>query len=298
MSMARNHLFTAKLWQDPRVRRVRHALSLGRMFRQISASQRRLPDYIIVGAQKSGTTSLWAYLNEHPLISPALTKEMHYFDNNYYRGTAWYRMHFPLKTMDDERKSTSRETLTGESSAYYMFHPLAPQRVANLIPQIKLIFLLRNPVDRAFSHYQLKLRRRQESLTFEDAIAAEADRLMGEEQKIVRSPCYYSPAHDRFSYLARGRYLDQLKRWQQLFPPEQILILESEELFKRTADTYQRVLGFLNVRCWQPPEFGNRFPGKYHDKMSDATRRKLVAYFAPFNEELYQHLNVQFAWDR
>jgi hypothetical protein len=295
--MARNHLFTAKLWQNPRIRRLRHGLSVSRLLRRISANDRRLPDYIIVGAQKSGTTWLWAYLCEHPRIEPALTKELHFFDNNHHRGAAWYRMHFPLKRSHDVLNEKTQQSLTGESSAYYMFHPLAPQRLAELVPRAKLIFLLRNPVDRAFSHFQLKLRRRQESLSFEDAIDAEADRVAGEEQKIVQNLSYHSQAHDWFSYLARGRYAEQLRRWQQHFPAEQILIIESGALFEQTNEVYQRVLRFLNLPNWQPPHFGNRFPGKYRDRMNDATRRSLTEYFSPFNEQLYQLLGVRFAWD-
>jgi hypothetical protein len=295
--MARNHLFTARIWQNPRVRQLRHSLSIGRLLRQISASHRRLPDYIIAGAQKCGTTSLWAYLNEHPAVEPAISKEMHFFDINYQRGAAWYRMHFPLQQRDGADTS-QQPTLTGESSAYYMFHPLAPHRLAELVPRVKLIFLLRNPVDRAFSHYQLKLRRRQESLPFEDAISAEEDRLRDEEYKIVNTPGYHSTSHEWFSYLARGRYLEQLVRWQQLFPAEQILILDSTEFFQRTAEVFERVLRFLDLPSWQPSNFGNRFPGKYRDKMSEATRRRLINYFAPYNAQLYRHLGREFAWDR
>ena len=179
-----------------------------------------------------------------------------------------------------------------------MLHPLAAERIAETVPHVKLIFLLRNPVDRAFSHYQLKLRRRQEPLSFEDAIAAEPERLAGEAAKIVNNPNYYSPALDRYSYLARGRYLEQIVRWQKLFPPEQMLIVESGELFKHTAVAYQRVLQFLKLPPFEPSQFGNRFPGKYRDRMNDATRRKLVDYFAPHNEKLYAHFGTLFDWDR
>lgn len=296
--MSRNHLFTARIWQHSAVRQLRHAFSIARLARRITADQRRLPDYIIVGAQKAGTTSLWSYLNEHPQVVPALTKEMHFFDHQYQRGELWYRMHFPLRSDAPGQPPAAEATLTGESSAYYMFHPLAPHRVAQLLPRVKLVFLLRNPVDRAFSHYQLKLRRRQESLSFEDAIAAESERLNGEEQKLIDEPTYQSLNHDRFSYLSRGRYLEQLQRWQALFPSTQILILESELFFRQTAEVYDQVLNFLGLRPWRPAQFGNRFPGKYRDRMADATRRRLIDYFAPLNQQLYAHLNRHFNWDR
>jgi hypothetical protein len=296
--MPRNHFFTARIWQTSAVRQTRHAFSINRLYRRLSAGRRRLPDYIIAGAQKAGTTSLWAYLNEHPRVERAITKEMHFFDNNYERGTQWYRLHFPLQRCEEPRARMEPSILTGESSAYYMLHPLAPQRIADTVPAAKIILLLRNPVDRAFSHYQLKLRRRQEFLSFEDAIDAEHERLAGEEEKIVQQPEYHSLSHDRHSYLARGRYLEQILRWQARFAPHQLLILESGEFFHRTADVYQQVLQFLGLPYFQPKQFGNRFPGRYHDRMTAAMRQKLVKYFAPFNEQLYAHLGSRFDWER
>ena len=295
--MARNHLFTQRIWQAPAVRKIRHLASIPRIYRYLSASHRCLPDFIIAGAQKSGTTSLWAYLCEHPDVAPPLTKEMSFFDVNFQRGLNWYRMHFPLQSSVRRQNAAGGRLLTGESSAYYMFHPLSPQRIAASLPGVKIILLLRNPVSRAFSHYQLKLRRRQETLSFEDAIAAEAERLAGEHEKIVEDPNYYSAAHDRFSYLARGIYVDQIRRWQEHFSPDRLLILESGEFFRHTSEVYVRVLDFLGLRRWEPAQYGNRFPGKYSDKLSDSTRLRLIEYFAPHNERLYTHLGTRFDWD-
>lgn len=296
--MARNHLFTAKVWQSDSVRQIRHSFSVNRLYRRFSASTRRLPDYIIAGAQKAGTTSLWAYLSEHPSVEPSMIKEVHYFDSNYHRGLAWYRSHFPISGFDHLHTSAGPRTLTGESSAYYIFHPLAPQRIAQTIPDVKIVLLLRNPIDRAFSHYQLKLRRRQETLSFDNALAAEADRLAGEAEKIIANPNYQSANYDRYSYLARGRYFDQIVRWQSLFSPERLLILESGEFFRQTDEVFQRVLRFLNLPSWRPPRYGNRFPGRYTEKMSDTTRRRLIDYFAPHNGQVYSLLGSRFDWDK
>jgi hypothetical protein len=205
-------------------------------------------------------------------------------------------MHFPLRHSDRD-SGLGQRTLTGESSAYYTLHPLAPQRIAQTLPGVKIILLLRNPVDRAYSHYQLKLRRRQEELSFEDAIEAEETRLEGEEDRIRRDPSYCSVSHERYSYLTRGRYLEQILRWHTALPATQLLILESGEFFQKTAEVYQRVLQFLNLPSFEPPRFGNRFPGKYSDKMSPHTRRKLIEYFQPYNEQLFGYLGKRFAWD-
>lgn len=294
--MSRNHAFT-RMWHAPAVRNVRHKVSPSRWYRYLNARRRKTPDYIVAGAQKSGTTSLWAYLSEHPNVEPPLIKEMSYFDRNYQRGMNWYRMHFPL-IEGNSCKPAGQPTMTGESTAYYMFHPLVPQRIAHDLPELKIILMLRNPVDRAFSHYQLKVGRNREPLSFDDAIEAEAERLAGEEAKIIADPTYYSPRHDRHSYLARGIYVDQIIRWQKFFSPERLLILESTDLFKRTEETFARVLDFLGLPEWRPAEFGNRFPGRYSDKMSEATRRKLIDYFAPHNARLNAHLGTRYDWDR
>jgi hypothetical protein len=163
---------------------------------------------------------------------------------------------------------------------------------------VKIIVVLRNPVDRAYSHYQHKLRRCQESLSFDAAIDAEADRLAGEEEKLCSNPLYRSQAHSLHSYLARGIYIEQVLRWQQFFSPDRLLIVESSGLFKRPAEVYQQMLGFLGLRPWQPSNFGQHFAGQYKAKMSDAMRHKLVEYFAPHNRRLYDHLGQRFDWDR
>jgi sulfotransferase family protein len=294
--MARNHVFTQRVWQAEPVRRVRHLFSLNRIIRRATARSRSLPDYIIAGAQKSGTTSLWQYLREHPDVASPMSKEMSYFDVNFRRGPDWYRMHFPLQR--EVESAAGRHLLTGESSAYYMLHPHAPARIAQMLPQARIILLLRNPVDRAFSHYHLKIRRLQETLSFEDAIDAEPERLVGEEEKLLGNPGYYSAAHDRYSYVTRGIYVDQIRRWEQFFPPERLLILEAGEFFRETAAVYERVLNFLGLPPNPAAQFGNRFPGKYRDRMKDETRRKLTDVFEPHNERLYAHLGVRFDWER
>jgi hypothetical protein len=286
------------LWQSHEVSHVRHLFSIHRAYRYITAEKRRLPEFIIVGAQKSGTTSLYRYLEAHPNMVPPITKELTFFDRNFHRGTQWYRLHFPLRTAGYTPGDAGSKAFTGESSSYYLFHPLVPQRIAETLPQTKILILLRNPVDRAYSHYQHKLRRHQETLSFEEAIDAEPERLAGEEEKICKNPRYRSQAHSLHSYLARGIYLEQILRWQKYFSPERMLILESSSLFKRTDETYQQVLKFLGVPAWQPESFGQHFAGGYKSKMSPTMRQKLVDYFAPHNRRLYAHLGQRFDWDR
>lgn len=286
------------LWQSPTIDNLRHQFSINRTYRYFTAEERRLPDFIVAGAQKAGTTSLFRYLEEHPNMVPPVSKKIAFFDKNFHRGMQWYRLHFALRRERPAPGAAPDQTFTGESTAYYMFHPLAAKRIAETLPETKIILLLRNPVDRAYSHYQYKVRRGKEPLSFEAAIEAEPERLAGEDERLRSNPNYRSQAHFLYSYLARGVYVDQIKHWQSLFPPERLLILESGGLFKRPAEVYRQVLEFLGVPAWQPREFGNHFDGGYKTKMSPETRRKLVDYFAPHNARLYAHLGLRYDWDR
>lgn len=226
-----------------------------------------------------------------------MTKEMSFFDNQFHRGLRWYRAHFPRDAEFGTDLESRTPKLTGESTAYYLFHPRAAARISQTIPDVKLVVLLRNPVDRAYSHYQLNLRRGNESLSFEDAIAVESERLAGETEKLRSDDRYSSFAHEKYSYLGRGRYAEQLAVWRRYFGPEQLLVIESGQFFANTGAEFDRVQDFLGLPGWQPAKFGNRFPGRYFDKMSRAMREQLTNYFAPHNERLYQMLGRRFDWE-
>jgi hypothetical protein len=253
---------------------------------------RVLPDFLIVGAQKAGTSSLYAYLAAHPLIAPALAKEIHYFDYNFERGEAWYRAHFP--TLLEKWRGTFRAT--GEGSPYYLFHPHAASRVRALVPHAKLIVLVRNPVDRAYSHYHHQVRLGLEPLSFEDALDQEPARLVGEFEKLLADDSFYSFNYQNYSYCARGMYATQLARWFQLFPREQFLILQSEAFYTNSAQTFERVLDFIHVPRWQPPAFRVENDGQY-PPLEPGTRARLSKFFAPHNAVLYELLDKDFQWD-
>ncbi len=252
---------------------------------------RVLPDFLILGAQKAGTSSLHDYLSQHPNVKPALAKEIHFLDYNYARGEAWYRAHFPTRL----EKWRGDFLLTGEGSPYYLFYPHAARRAKHLVPHAKLLVLLRNPVERAYSHYQHQVRLGLEELTFETAIENEAARLVGEFEKIILDDEYYSFNFQNYSYLARGMYADQLERWFKQFPRAQFLILASEAFYQNTAHEFERVLDFLHLSRWQPQTFAVRNEGKY-EPMNAGTRAQLVEFFAPHNARVYELLNQDFEW--
>lgn len=258
-----------------------------------------MPDFLIIGAQKCGTTSLYNYLIEHPWVAPSVTKEVHFFDHAFARGLAWYRRQFPSFPEKCYARIVLRQGfVTGEASPYYIFHPHAPRRVWVTLPDVKLIVLLRNPVDRAFSHYQHSVRSGKESLSFEEAIEKEGERLNGELEKMLADEHYRSMPHQAYSYLSRGVYIDQLKTWLSLFPAEQILILNSEELYASPAAVYRQTLEFLGLPAYELQEYRKYDHGGYRVKMDSATRQRLVAYFRPYNQRLYEFLGKRFDWDQ
>jgi hypothetical protein len=232
-----------------------------------------LPDFVIVGAQKGGTSFLYYLLTRHPFVEPAARKELHFFDKSerFDNGAGWYRRCFPRSGLKDGRRS-----ITGEASPSYLFDPPVPKRMAEVVPQARLITLLRNPIDRAYSHYQMQVKRGTEPLTFEEAIERQHS-----------------------SYLSRGIYVDQLLRWFEFFSREQMLILKSEDFFEHPVETLKVVLNFLYLPDWQPDPSElqqRRHTGTYRQKLDPSTRRRLEAYFEPYNKRLYECLGVDFGW--
>ena len=255
-----------------------------------------LPDFIILGATKCGTTSLYHLLAQHPLVEPAATKELHYFDTLVDEGIEWYRRCFPAP----RRWEDGRKTITGEATPDYLFDPLTPERMAEAIPQARLIALLRNPVNRAYSQYRHLVRAGRETRTFEEAVEAEMARLLLDEgsEQPPEGEAHAGLADEeiRRGYLSRGVYVDQLVRWSRFFGREQMLVLKSEDFFERPSETLKPVLGFLGLPAWEPRAWEARNRGTYEQGMDPVTRWRLKRFFGPHNERLYEYLGTDFGW--
>ncbi|KON30555.1 hypothetical protein AC482_03600 [miscellaneous Crenarchaeota group-15 archaeon DG-45] len=267
-----------------------------RRYRLLTSGMRVLPDFIIIGGQRCGTTSLYNNLVRHPCVAPAFQKEAHFFDVHFGRGISWYRSLFP--TVVSKRwaeRVRGGGFATGEASPYYIFHPHAPRRIFEALPGVKLIALLRNPVDRAYSHYSARARRGVEALSFGEAVEREGERLRGEEERMLEDEGYYSPSHRLFSYLSRGVYVDQLRRWMDLFPRDQLLVLRSEDFFADPGAELGRVTDFLGLPRWEGWEISRFNVGRYRE-MDAGVRRRLVEFFEPHNRRLYDLLGVDFDW--
>jgi hypothetical protein len=292
--------------RDPRLLRMRLPLRARRsirggldLFGEVTGRFRLLPSYVIVGAQKAGTSALYEYLVRHPLVGRSTNEEVQYFSLHYAKGTTWYRGHFPtVARASFVRRRYGRELITGESSPYYLFHPHALERIAELLPEAKLIVVLRNPVDRAYSQYNHSWQTGVEPLeTFEAGLEAEAGRLDGELEKMLADPLYNSFSHYHHSYLARGLYVEQLERLYSLFDERQILLETAEDLSTDTDAVYVRALEFLGLPLRRLSHYP-RQNVRAKPPMRPETRRRLVEYFAEPNERLYAYLGRDLGWDR
>ena len=204
----------------------------------------RLPDFLGLGVQKGGTTTLQRLLELHPGAFLPAAKELHYFSLHFAAGEAWYYGQFAAAGLGQR---------CGEITPYYLFHPQAPMRVRALLPGARLIVLLRDPVERTLSQYFHSRRLGLEPLPLEDALAAEAERLQGAPEQLQAADGRHR-SHQEHSYLSRSRYQEQLLRWQALFPAEQLLVLRSEDLFEQPQTVWDRVLRFLELDPVSLPE--------------------------------------------
>jgi hypothetical protein len=247
---------------------------------------RALPDVVIIGAQKCGTSSLHGYLTQHPQVITPLRKEVHYFDVNYPRGERWYRAHFGR---------VGEPGLNIDSSPYYLFHPLVAERMHGLLPRAKLIVLLRDPVRRAYSQYWQQRDKDREPLDFEAALAAEPERVDEAHRRLANGEITASREHQIHSYLARGRYAEQLERWLRLYPREQLLVLRFEDLVKDPLETLNFTLAWLGL----PPMIDARLEPRNtrnYPPMRPETAERLKTYFEPWNRRLEELAGEKMGW--
>jgi hypothetical protein len=265
-----------------------------------TADLRMTPDFLIVGAQRCGTTSLFRGLAEHPsVVPPLLHKGVHFFDTPraYARGQRWYQGHFPLRSIANRR--VRGRALTGEASPYYMFHPLGAERIAAALPEARLIVMLRDPVERAFSAYKQETARGFETETFEHALELESKRLAGEVERLVADPDYYSFSHQHHAYLARGEYAEQLERVFTAAGTSRVLVIFADDLFAHATQraVWHRILDYLHLPAWEPRTFP-RANAKPSAPMPPELRRRLDTHFAEPDERLAQLIAETPPWRR
>jgi hypothetical protein len=225
-------------------------------------------------------------------------KEVHYFDWKFDRGEHWYLTHYPWKSrVRDVRTRISAEPAVGEATPDYLFYSWVPRRVHAFDPGLRFVVLLRDPVDRAYSQYQMQVRRRGEARSFDEVLALEAAEWPSERERILRDPDHVGTIPLHHSYVARGLYAEQLERWFTLFDPDRFLVLTSVELLHDTQTTMNRITAFLGVPEHVAENYERLSAGTY-EPMAAETREHLARTFEPHNRRLEELLGRTFEWTR
>lgn len=258
------------------------------------------PDFLIVGAQRCGTTSMFKTLMQHPqVMKPFLRKGIHYFDKAYGRGDRWYRGHFPMTVTGRVTGLArgGRPTVTGESSPYYMFHPLARQRLAADLPGVRLIVLLRDPVERAYSAHSHEKARGYEGLGFEDALDAERMRIEGARERLMAEPGYDSFHWQHHAYVTRGQYIEQILALEHLVGRDRLCVVDSGDFFDDPEPAFEQVRRFLGL----DPSDGIVFEkhnSRERSPLPEHLRTRLERHFEPYDEQLAAWWGCTPSWRR
>ena len=266
-----------------------------RHFYYLTNNFRVLPNCIVIGVGRSGTTSLFNYLAQHSCISKSAYDEIGFFDDNFHLGLDWYRSMFPTKLQKKKIEKKHGHFLTYEVTPWYIRRPWVAKRIHKLLPHVKIIAVLRNPTDRTYSHYHLSVRAGIMNCSFEELIKSDMENL----EKNIFEPNdekNYFTNVVQSSYLARGFYAEQLDYWYDLFPKNQIHLVSSEQLSVNTQETLNEIFKFLELPIEDIQNLEKTSVGNY-SKMNPKTRKNLIDYFEPYNKKLYDLTQTNFHWD-
>ena len=256
------------------------------------------PDFLVLGTMRGGTTTLYHYLARHPHVAGAvLDKELHYFDLHYDRGPSWYRSRFPTRAgLERASRRLGARPKVGEASPYYLFHPLVPERVAADLPQARFVVMLRDPVERAWSHYRHMVDLGYESLSFEEAVEREPERLAGLEERLRSEPHLISKEHQHHSYVIRGEYVTQIQRWLEHVGPERLFVIRSEDFYVAPRPEFEKLEDFLGIPRWEP-QVWRTYNAATSTGMPTGVHERLRAHYRPWNAKLADLLGRDFGWD-
>ncbi|MFI5914691.1 sulfotransferase domain-containing protein [Dactylosporangium sp. NPDC051541] len=270
-----------------------------RNYGQLTASRRMLPQFLICGGQRCGTTSLYRALAAHPaVIKAVLHKGVHYFDVGYHHGLRWYRGHFPLQRRAERvRAEFGVPAQTFESSPYYMYHPHALARIAADLPGVRLVVLVRDPVERAYSQHAHEVARGFEpEVDFAKALELERERLDGQRDKLIADPFAYSFPHQHHAYRARGEYIEYIEPMAKLLGRDRIHVIDSSEFFERPEPVYDAVVEFLGLPHVNSYPLFDRHNARPRNRLDDSIAQQLAAHYEPYDERLATFLGHKPSW--
>lgn len=261
------------------------------------------PDFLVIGTKRGGTTSLFNYLLMHPGVlgmfpqSRGLKSSDFFFSGNYGRGDSWYRSHFHTHSYRARiARKIGYQPVSGEASPYYAWDPRIAERAFKTSPNVKAIMLVRNPVDRAWSHFLERTENGVEPLDFVSALHAEATRLEGELDRMMSDATYHSTSYDWYAYRERGDYLPQIERWVSTFGADRLLVVRSEDMYENVQTVFDRVCDFLSLPYFELPK-KERFNASRKGEAAPTTAvAELSDYFAPKVRQLESYLGYSLDW--
>ena len=266
-----------------------------RHYYYLSSPFRVLPECFVIGVVRSGTTSLYHYLSQHPSIAPAAYDELGYFDDNYHLGVNWYKSLFPTKFTKNRIIKKHGKFLTYDVTPFYIYNPLVTRRILESFPGAKIISNLRNPIDRAYSNYILMHQEGDTTKTFEEMIQMAMDEIEKNKSKL-NDEAYIADTFYQ-NILARGFYADQLEIWFEKFQKKQLLIIPSEDLAQNPDQVLTKVFEFLDLPYFKIKDFTRQNKREYLP-MKDETRKLLIEFYKPYNKKLFGMLDRKFDWDK
>ena len=286
-TVSSNNQSTKKLYQ-----KFRYGL-IKRHFYYLTSSVRVLPNFFVIGAGRTGTTSLYHYLNQHPCITKSAYDELGYFDDNFHLGLNWYRSLFPSVLTKIFVKRKTKAFLTYDVTPSYVRKPWVAKRIHDMFPSTKLIVVLRNPADKSYSQYHQSVTLK-EKRTFEHVIKEEMDNILKWKTEL-KDDNYFATVVEN-SILGRGLYAEQLPAWFDLFSKNQIMIIQSEKLSSDTKNVMNDIFQFLGLPIFDIPNT-KKVNVLQYSKMNPETRELLINFFKPYNEKLFGMLGRRFNWN-
>lgn len=266
-----------------------------------TARWRTTPTFLLIGAKRGGTTTLYRQLETHPAYVPLVPsarrfpmrenmKGVHYFDSHHRYGDRWYRSHFPLDATCSRHARRHGAAFTGDGSPYHLFHPLAAERAAGAVPNAFVIAVLRDPIERTISHWAEQTRNGVETLPLDEALHREAERVGDDDARLADERIRYSFAHEQQSYAAQSEYAAGLDRWLTHFPRRRTLLLFSEDLYRDPASTLATVADFMGLPAFPTVDAMQRNaaprPAALDDHIGPELRARLVERFTPTAERV------------
>ncbi len=262
---------------------------IGRKFKGITAAQRKLPDFLVIGGKRCGTTTLFEFLRQHQMIAEPVIDHMGFFDDNYSIGINYYKSFFPIKTEETAKK------LDYDVTTSYLTSPFVAERVAKEIPNVKIIVLLRNPTSRAWSDYNASQKKDASEEEFQTYIDDELQELEASdfEEKVSKND--YNMSEPFSNFIKKGLYSVYLKKWLKLFPRKNFLFISTESFSNDENKVFKQIFDFLGLSNFEIHKLQRMSKGNY-EKLNPKIKNKLDLFFAPHNDELFKLINEKYDW--